>query len=214
MTKQSAGCQSFINLLETIADNKYVLGDRLVEVGVSGPTLSATLAAIAMAQGELGHARLLYTWAADLKGWKGKKLEIEKQSGKAFQGMLNVCDWITLIAASYTFHTALDAVLKSLLEGNHPDVITRVHKMTREQREHLMYSRNWAVQLCREQGAIPRRFRKAMEQIVPEVEEWLQSVERKVELAEEEYWRRNSLLLQSFHERIHEVSLPEGIGVH
>ena len=82
MTEQNN--TSLIELAETIADNKYILGDRLVEIGVSGPKLEATLSAIAMAQQELGHSRLIYRWSYDLKGINGSKVEIKDQTGKAF----------------------------------------------------------------------------------------------------------------------------------
>src|SRR5699024_7481282 len=87
-----------IELLETIADNKYVMGDHLVEVGVSGPNLESTVSSIAMAQSELGHARLLYHWVEELKTGSKKKIDIKGQTGKSFQSANETNDWISLIA--------------------------------------------------------------------------------------------------------------------
>lgn len=213
MAEHTAGLKAFIELLETVADNKYVLGDRLVEVGVSGPNLEATLSAIAMAQGELGHARLLYNWTFDLKGHKGKKPNIEKQTGKAFKGVVEVHDWISLIAALFTVNTAIDLVLKTVLEANHTEVAPRVNKLLREQKEHIIYSRNWAQQLLKDRGAIPRKFKEALDQIIPEVESWIKAVEQKTELVDEGYILKESQLYSKFQNRIKEVFVQELTGV-
>ncbi|WP_078414818.1 Phenylacetic acid catabolic protein [Priestia abyssalis] len=213
MGGQTAGVKSFIELVETIADNKYVLGDRLVEIGVSGPNLEATLAAIAMAQGELGHARLLYNWVFDLKELTGKKPEIGSQTGKAFQGAVDVHDWISLIAAAYTVNTAVDAVLKSILDSSHSKVAARVHKLIREQKEHIVYSRHWAQQLLKDQGAVPRKFRESLDQVIPQAEAWLKSVEQTAELMDEGYILRDSQLSSKFHERLRELNIQNLVSV-
>ncbi|MGA8941850.1 MAG: Phenylacetic acid catabolic protein [Thermoactinomyces sp.] len=199
---QSAGLKSFIELLETIGDNKYVFGDKLVEVGVSGPNLEATLAAIAMAQGELGHSRLLYNWVFDLKGYKGKKPDVRGQTGKAFKGVENIHNWITLIAALYTVNTAIDLVLKSILQANRDKVVSRVNKLMREQKEHILYSRGWAQQLLEDKGAIPRKFREGLREITPEVGDWLRKVEQKSELFVEGFLARDSKLYDRFLEEL------------
>ncbi|HWO97002.1 MAG TPA: Phenylacetic acid catabolic protein [Bacillus sp. (in: firmicutes)] len=213
MGEQTAGLKSFIELVEAIADNKYVLGDRLVEIGISGPNLEATLAAIAMAQGELGHARLLYNWIFDLKELTGKKPEIENQTGKAFQGVVDIHDWISLIAASYVVNIAVDVVLKSVLDSSHSKVATRVHKLIREQKEHIVYTQHWAQQLLKDQGAIPRKFREALDQVIPHAEAWLKSVEQKAELVDEGYILRDSQLFSKFQDQLRELNIQSLVSV-
>ncbi len=173
--------QAFIDTIETVADNKYVLGDHLVEIGVSGPTLEATLSAIAMAQGELGHARLLYNWAFDLRG--EKKAEIEKQTGKAFPSVVQAGDWIEMIGALYAVNLGFDVVLKAFLEAGHHDVVNRIQKLLKEQKEHIMYSRGWVSQLLNDQGAVPKKTSEALDKTVPEVRAWLQQLEQSADLA-------------------------------
>ena len=197
---------SLIELLETFADNKYVLGDRLVEVGVSGPNLEATLAAIAMAQGELGHARLLYNWCFDLRGGKGKKPEIYGQSGKAMESAVNVHNWITLIAALYTVNTAIDAVLQSALQANHPAVVSKIQKLVREQQDHIVYAKNWAQQLIHDQGAVPHRFRQALNAAANEAAVWLKEVETKEELQQEGYLPKGVQLVARLQQELKAVA--------
>lgn len=209
--KQSA--EEFIQLLEAIADNKYVLGDRLVEVGVSGPNLEATLAAIAMAQGELGHARLLYNWIFDLKGLKGKKPSIENQTGKAFHEVIKVQNWISLIAALYTVSTAVDIVLKAILETGNEKVISRIQKLVNEQKEHIIYSKQWAQQLLNDEGLIPVKFKDAINIVLPEVKQWLQSVEEKTEIAAKGYIVKSSSLYKKFEQELNSLPLRSPVAV-
>lgn len=213
MGERTKGLISFIELIETIADNKYVLGDRLVEVGVSGPNLEATLAAIAMAQGELGHARLLYNWVFDLDGYTGKKPEIIEQTGKAFHGVVNVHNWISLIAALYSVNTAVNIVLKSSLDANHSKVASRVHKLIREQKEHIIYSQNWARQLLEDKGSIPRRFKESLNQVNHETEAWLKSLEQQKELFEEGYLLEGFSLSREFKEELKQLNIQNFVSV-
>ena len=46
-----------VSLITSLADNKAALGRRYAEWAVSAPTLESAVAAAAMAQDELGHAR-------------------------------------------------------------------------------------------------------------------------------------------------------------
>ena len=48
------------SLIGSLADNKAALGRRYAEWAVSAPTLESAVAAAAMAQDELGHARATY----------------------------------------------------------------------------------------------------------------------------------------------------------
>ena len=181
MADQANGLAAFIELIETIADNKYVLGDHLVEIGVSGPTLEATLSAIAMAQGELGHARLLYNWASDLRGTG--KTDITDQTGKAFASVVQVSDWIEMISALYAVNAGTDLVLKSMLEAGHPEVASRIRKLLAEQKEHILYSRGWVTLLLQDAGAVPRKTQEALNRAVPEVRAWLKKLEESDDLA-------------------------------
>ena len=48
---------TMVGLVASLADNKAALGRRYAEWAVSAPTLESAVAAAAMAQDELGHAR-------------------------------------------------------------------------------------------------------------------------------------------------------------
>ncbi|MEB3100159.1 Phenylacetic acid catabolic protein [Ferviditalea candida] len=202
MVEQSTGLKAFIELVEAIADNKFILGDRLVEIGIGGPDIEAATSAIAMAQGELGHSRILYNWIQDLKGRQGTKPEIKNQTGKAFNGVVQINGWLTLIAALYTVDVAQDLVLNSILQARREDVISRIHKLMKEQREHILYSRGWANSLLNDRMSVPRKFNEALDRIIPEVEKWLADLNASHVLKDEGYLSRELDLLKSFREQI------------
>ena len=192
-----------ITLIETIADNKFILGDRLVEVGVSGPDLEATLAAIAMAQSELGHARLLYNWGTNLKSGKGSKKEVKEQTGKAFGSIVQIGEWIQLIAGLYSMNTALNILITALTSHQKgSEIELQFNKLAREQLEHILYSKNWALKLLNDGGSIPARFGRAFKLCEQEIITWLKQVENNSVLIENEILPVNSNLVNSYKEAL------------
>src|ERR1700761_5096613 len=61
-----AGTRTMVSLIGSLADNKSALGRRYGEWAVSAPTIESAVAAAAMAQDELGHARATYPVLAKL----------------------------------------------------------------------------------------------------------------------------------------------------
>ncbi|MDQ6600160.1 phenylacetic acid catabolism protein [Bacillus salipaludis] len=196
---------SLVEVAETIADNKFILGDRLVEIGISGPNLEATLSSIAMAQAELGHARLMYKWANELQGLNGTKIEVRGQTGKAFPSVVNTTNWIGLIAGLYAVNVAVDLVMKAVINTNHPKVNTPFSKMLKEQEEHLLYSKSWCKQLLNDTGAVPKTFRQELEKVTVEVGQWLRTVENDELLISEKIFRENSNLIALYKETIEKL---------
>jgi 1,2-phenylacetyl-CoA epoxidase catalytic subunit len=196
---------SLIELAETIADNKYILGDRLVEIGVSGPKLEATLSAIAMAQQELGHSRLIYRWSYDLKGLNGSKIEIKDQTGKAFLKNVEISNWIELIAGLYATNVATDLVMKAIIAADYPEINHPFSKMLKEQNEHLIYSRSWCKQLLNDKGSIPTRFKHAIEKVTIEVVDWLKKVENDNLLVSQKIICPNTSLVSECKQRVDEI---------
>ncbi|MEH7235674.1 Phenylacetic acid catabolic protein [Bacillus sp. JJ1562] len=194
---------SLIELGETIADNKFILGDRLVEIGISGPTLEGTLSSIAMAQQELGHSRLLYRWVSDLSGVKS---EVKDQTGKAFQQNVEIGNWIELIAGLYVTNVAVDLVMKAMIEANNPNVNPPFTKMLKEQQEHLIYSQSWCEQLLLDKGSIPRRCRGAIAKTAQEAKEWLIKVENDMYFVTENIIPKDARLVEQFDATIQEVT--------
>jgi ring-1,2-phenylacetyl-CoA epoxidase subunit PaaC len=198
--------QSLVKLAETIADNKFILGDRLVEIGVSGPNLEATLSSIAMAQAELGQARLMYKWAYELKGLNGSKVEIKNQTGKAFPSVVNSSNWISVIAGVYAVNLAVNLVMNALTNGNNPEIKAPFSKMFKEMEEHLLYSKNWSKQLLNDKGAVPKTFLQELEKVKLEILQWLNKIENDNLLITEKLILDNSNLVISYKETIENLT--------
>jgi 1,2-phenylacetyl-CoA epoxidase catalytic subunit len=200
----------FIRLVETIADNKFVLGDRLVEVGFSGPRLEAALSSIAIAQGELGHARTLYSWVSGLRGKKGDPT-IVKQSGKAFRFLTRIDQWISLISGLYTATTAHDIVLRAMMEARPHETASRIHKLIEEQKEHLSYAKEWIQHLLEEEGSIPKRLKECISEFYQETYAWLEFIETQTDLIEKGYLSVNEKLTVQFQRIFEDQNLLGGI---
>ncbi|MFB4165870.1 Phenylacetic acid catabolic protein [Alteribacillus sp. JSM 102045] len=200
-----------VTLAETIADNKFIAGDRLVEIGVSGPNLEASLSSISMAQGELGHARLLYRWSYDIQGLRAGKIDIREQTGKAFKQMVNVSNWIDLIAGLYVNNTAIDLVLKELMKNKKEELNAQFDKMLSEQKEHLIYAEDWSNQLIQDKGSIPKRFEKKLDIAVSSAAAWLTDVENNEALQANGVISLGSDLTSSFKEMINALPLDRNV---
>ena len=70
-------------LLASLADNKAALGRRYAEWAVSAPTLESAVAAAAMAQDELGHARSTYPVLKQLGGARQRGRLRRRQAARA-----------------------------------------------------------------------------------------------------------------------------------
>jgi 1,2-phenylacetyl-CoA epoxidase catalytic subunit len=191
----------FYELLETMADNKFVLGDKLVEIGVSGPELEATHSAIALAQSELGHARHLYNWSFELQGLD---TEVSEQSGKAFQTILKIEDWISLIAAVYVLNQAVQVVIQELLDSKKPGIEKRASKLLNELREPIVFSEQWSNRLLNDKGRIPGKLLASLHDVEKDVTTWLNHIQKSTWLKENEYVRKD--LLNQFQTNIELLS--------
>lgn len=202
--------QTIIPIVQTIADNKFIIGDRLVEVGISGPDIEATLSAIAMAQAELGHSRLLYNWTFEIQGIK-KKPDIKSQTGKAFKQVVEVQNWISLIASLYVINIAIDLVMKEIIHSGAKQIASHFEKYLREQKDHIIYSEGWGMQLLQDQGAIPYRFKEALHAIQDEVIVWLTNIEADKSLIEKGFISENANLADKLNKRIESILLKTGV---
>src|SRR5438046_1907497 len=102
-------------LLSSLADNKYVLGRRYAEWCTGAPRLESAVAAAAMAQDELGHARSFYpllrgfgmTPHMDDKDWQRASTSAVACLDRPFE------HWTDYIAAN----VLLDTTFTTLLEA-------------------------------------------------------------------------------------------------
>src|ERR1700744_2641209 len=106
-----AATATMISLIGSLADNKSALGRRYGEWAVSAPTIESAVAAAAMAQDELGHARSTYPVLAKL-GVERSDTGLEA-GGPSAVIPTELPDWASFIAANLV----VDGVLTTFVSA-------------------------------------------------------------------------------------------------
>jgi phenylacetate-CoA oxygenase PaaI subunit len=143
---------ALVDLVVALADSKHALGLRYGEWCSSGPTIEAGVAATAMAQDELGHARVLYGLLEELPGaphrseheWVAEDARIVNMLARPFPS------WPHLIIANLLLDQALALVLETALESRYLPLRQRTRKLIEEERFHAIHGRGWLRQLAGE----------------------------------------------------------------
>lgn len=138
---------TMISLIGSLADNKGALGRRYGEWAVSAPTIESAVAAAAMAQDELGHARSTYPVLAKLGVARD---EDTLESGSPLVVIeRELPDWASVIAANLV----LDGILTTFVAGTRDSVIEplaqRARKILQEEGAHRRHAEAWARRILR-----------------------------------------------------------------
>ena len=176
----SAARQRLAGLIQSMADSKYLLGRKLAELGPGAPTLEAATAACALAQSELGHARLLYRLAAELRGeaagsWREDGPEPQVESAFPFIAEVGT-HWVEFICALYASNAAISVLLDEVLTAA-PDLSRSLAKLRPEQKDQILYAEGWLQTLAQERGRIPAGVVASLAAMVPVAEQWLAAAE-------------------------------------
>ena len=151
-------------LLSSLADNKYVLGRRYAEWCTGAPQLESAVAAAAMAQDELGHARSFYpllrgfpeATAADTAeeaGWQNRPTSAMASLGAKF------ATWVDFVAANFVADTALTTLLESAVESPYEPLRQRARKIVQEEQAHWVHAEGWVRRLAEEPETLAASLR-------------------------------------------------------
>ena len=135
VTDDDEALAALVNLLVVLADNKYWLGRHLSEWAVGAPSLEVAVASAAIAQGELGQARVLYPLLEEL-AFPGPV--DPAQRSRAYR--VSLLDrpfptWSHAVAALLLVDTAVTVMLEALA-GGYPALARRVPRMLEEEAFH------------------------------------------------------------------------------
>jgi 1,2-phenylacetyl-CoA epoxidase catalytic subunit len=145
-----AATATMISLIGSLADNKAALGRRYGEWSVSAPTIESAVAAAAMAQDELGHARSTYPVLA--------KLGVERlDSGLDAGDPLPVIsselpDWASFIAANLVVDGVLTTFVASARDSSIEPLAQRARKILQEEGAHKVHAEAWTRRMVRAGG--------------------------------------------------------------
>jgi 1,2-phenylacetyl-CoA epoxidase catalytic subunit len=165
MTSAVEGATStMVTLISSYADNKGALGRRYGEWAVSGPTVEAAVAAAAMAQDELGHARATYPVLAKLGH---PRAEDGLDTSHALPMLREeLPDWASMIAANLVIDGILTTWIASARDSSIEPLAQRARKILQEEGAHKVHAESWAKRICRsdDRDLLLRRICEAWEQ--------------------------------------------------
>ena len=142
---------TMISLVGSLADNKGALGRRYGEWAVSAPTIESAVAAAAMAQDELGHARSTYPVLA--------KLGVQREDDGLEAGHpLDVIerelpDWASVIAANLVVDGILTTFVATARDSSIEPLAQRARKILQEEGSHRVHAEAWLRRVCRAGGS-------------------------------------------------------------
>jgi ring-1,2-phenylacetyl-CoA epoxidase subunit PaaC len=145
---------AIVNLLVVLADNKYWLGRHLSEWAVGSLSLEVGVACAAIAQGELGQARVLYPLLGELP-FPGPVDPLERD--RTYR--VSILDapfptWPHAVAALVLVDAATTTMLGALLDSPYEALARRVPRMLEEEGFHADFADGRARELVRLPGGL------------------------------------------------------------
>jgi phenylacetate-CoA oxygenase PaaI subunit len=138
-------------LIGSLADNKSALGRRYGEWAVSAPTIESAVAAAAMAQDELGHARSTYPVLEKL-GFPRAEHGLSDGDPMAVIAR-ELPDWASFIAANLVVDGILTTFVAATRDSSIEPLAQRARKILQEEGAHKVHAEAWARRICRAGGA-------------------------------------------------------------
>lgn len=173
MTGQVASKPELLELVAGLADNKYFLGRRYAEWCTAAPTLESAVAAAAMAQDEIGHARSLYPLLRDLAG---ESSEVEPETRTAFTNATFLDEpfagWSDFVAANFLFDTSMTILLESAETSSMHDLAQRATRIVEEERLHWLHGEGWTRRLPAKGSAVREVLAASFARVAPFSLQW------------------------------------------
>lgn len=145
-------------ILSSLADNKLAIGRRYAYWSNGAPALEAAVAAAAMTQDELGHARTLYPLLEDFVQAEADPSQVEPMKrtlnyalaylDNDFQG------WSDFVATNFLLDTALTTFFEAAQNASYEPLRQRARKIVQEERIHQVHGEAWVRRLAKARGAV------------------------------------------------------------
>jgi ring-1,2-phenylacetyl-CoA epoxidase subunit PaaC len=175
MVAEGHALSALINLILVLADNKYLLGRRLSEWAPGGPSLESAVAAAALSQEELGHARALYPLLDEMPVTEAP---VPLQRGDERTRMYAVSfleaplpTWPHVVAAMSLIDPALTVMFNALRECRFEDLRRRAARIPGEEEFHRKYADGRVRDLARTDGG-RAELQARVDELLPEMLCW------------------------------------------
>ncbi len=178
--------QALWGLVASLADNKFALGRRVSEWTTGAPTLESAVACAALAQEELGHARVLYPVLQEIAPpGPGQAPETawprgdERPTGDGELGGpcrvafldMPLPSWAHVVAALVLVDGALTTLMEALRESRFAPLARRVGRILEEERFHEQYAMGQLLEVASYPPGLDG-LRGPIEQLLPEMLCW------------------------------------------
>lgn len=158
---------ALFDTLSSLADNKQLLGRRYAFWSNGAPSLEAAVAAAAMTQDELGHARTLYPLLEQFAQGQADPAQLDPMTRDASYAVAaldhDFAGWSDFIAANFLLDTALTTFLNAVAESSYEPLRARSRKMAQEERLHFMHAEGWIARLAAPGGAVRANLLAALD---------------------------------------------------
>jgi ring-1,2-phenylacetyl-CoA epoxidase subunit PaaC len=145
-------------VLSSLADNKQFMGRRYAYWSNGAPALEAAVAAAAMTQDELGHARTLYPLLENFVQSVADPEQVEPMT-RTLRYHLTALDsefagWSDFVATNFLLDTALTTFFEAAQDSSYEPLRSRARKIVQEERIHLAHAEGWVRRLIKAGGAV------------------------------------------------------------
>lgn len=149
---------ALFDVLSSLADNKQLLGRRYAHWSNGAPALEAAVAAAAMVQDELGHARTLYPLLEQFAQGQAEPQQLDPMTRDPRYRLAaldhDFAGWSEFIAANFLLDTALTTFFAAARESTYEPLRARAHKVLQEEKLHFMNAEGWVTRLANAGGAV------------------------------------------------------------
>jgi phenylacetate-CoA oxygenase PaaI subunit len=163
-------------VLSSLADNKQFMGRRYAYWSNGAPALEAAVAAAAMTQDELGHARTLYPLLEDFTQSEADLTQVEPMT-RTLRFHIAALDgeftsWSDFVATNFLLDTALTTFFEAAQNSSYEPLRTRARKIVQEERIHLAHAEGWVRRLVKAGGAVRTALIASLQRFWDEVLCW------------------------------------------
>jgi phenylacetate-CoA oxygenase PaaI subunit len=166
---------ALVNLILVLADNKYFLGRRLSEWCPGGPSLESAVAAAALAQEELGHARAMYPLLEELPV-DNAPVPLQRGGERTRHYSVSFLErplpsWPHVVAALALVDPALTVMFEALADCRYDDLRKRAARIPGEEAFHRKYAAGRVRELARTPGG-RAELQARVDELLPEMLCW------------------------------------------
>jgi ring-1,2-phenylacetyl-CoA epoxidase subunit PaaC len=163
--------QPFVQLLLSIADDKFMLGHRNADWTGLAPILEEDIAFSSMSQDELAHASVLYQIVANLSGTKADKLAFGRRADEyrcaAIVELSDEFNWATALCRNF-FCDHFDLLrLDALTQSSYTPIAQVAGRLAAEEKIHVEHADSWIVRLGGSGDQAHDRIQGSLDDLAP-----------------------------------------------